>query len=117
MAKSRYIDHIEKILEMRYCDEKKWIEIVRYLNMNSDIKATENSLIIFTRRYIVKNKWTDFNVFLMTATNDEVERARRGDVPPETVENLSAAINYLDEVIVARKAEAKRKNIPYESIG
>ena len=54
MAQSKYIDHIQEISEMQ--DDGKTIkEIVKYLNMNYRIKATENSLTVFLRRYHVRN--------------------------------------------------------------
>jgi hypothetical protein len=101
MGKSKYIDHLYKILGMRYCDKKKWIDIVRYLNTNYDIKATENSLIIFIRRYMKKNKWSDLIVFLLTANDEEIERAKRGDVPPDSAECLSEIINTLERLTEA----------------
>ena len=54
MAQSKYIDHIQEILEMQ--DDGKTIkEIVKYLNMNFKFKATENSLTVFLRRYHKRN--------------------------------------------------------------
>ena len=86
MRKSIYADHINEIITMRYGDDKKkWSEIVKYLNVNFDIKAKENTLIVFTRRYVEKNKWDSFNLFLMTATDEDFDRADRGDFPPGCV--------------------------------
>lgn len=71
MAKSRYIDHIEQIKEMQ-SQGKVVAEIAKYLNMNFNINASENSLRVFLKRYYDNQKGKDSNIQEQTGQLSEL---------------------------------------------
>jgi hypothetical protein len=87
MAKSKYDDHAEIIMEMHY-QGKKATEIARFLNENyKNIKAEESGLRAFIKRTLAENEQEE--------ETEDIEQ--EPDSSQEEIRHLSQLIEEMEE--------------------